>query len=58
MLYIFFPLRHMEYIFGAQTIEDLILRSAVSEQMVAYNDDLIDDYNKTKDLSFEADPRH
>lgn len=38
---------YMEYIFGAQTIEDLILRSAVSEQMVAYNDDLIDDYNDT-----------
>lgn len=38
---------YMEYIFGAQTIEDLILRSAVSEQMVAYNDDLIEDYNDT-----------
>ena len=38
---------YMEYIFGAKTIEDLILRSAVSEQMVAYNDDLIDDYNET-----------
>ena len=38
---------YMEYIFGAQTIEDLVLRSAVSEQMVAYNDDLIDEYNDT-----------
>lgn len=38
---------YMEYIFGAQSIEDLVLRSAVSEQMVAYNDDLIDDYNST-----------
>lgn len=38
---------YMEYIFGAKTIEDLILRSAVSEQMVAYNDDLIEDYNDT-----------
>ena len=38
---------YMEYIFGAKTIEDLILRSAVSEQMVAYNDDLIEDYNNT-----------
>lgn len=38
---------YMEYIFGANTIEDLILRSAVSEQMVAYNDDLIEDYNTT-----------
>ena len=38
---------YMEYIFGAKSIEDLVLRSAVSEQMVAYNDDLIDDYNNT-----------
>jgi len=38
---------YMEYIFGANTIEDLVLRSAVSEQMVAYNDDLITDYNNT-----------
>ena len=38
---------YMEYIFGAKTIEDLILRSAVSEQMVAYNDDLIEEYNNT-----------
>ncbi len=38
---------YMEYIFGANSIEDLILRSAVSEQMVAYNDDLINDYNDT-----------
>lgn len=38
---------YMEYIFGAKTMEDLILRSAVSEQMVAYNDDLIEDYNNT-----------
>ena len=38
---------YMEYIFGAKTIEDLVLRSAVSEQMIAYNDDLIEDYNNT-----------
>ena len=38
---------YMEYIFGAKSIEDLVLRSAVSEQMVAYNDDLIEDYNST-----------
>jgi len=37
----------MEYIFGAKTIEDLVLRSAVSEQLVAYNDDLIEEYNNT-----------
>ena len=38
---------YMEYVFGAKSMEDLILRSAVSEQMVAYNDDLITDYNNT-----------
>lgn len=38
---------YMEYIFGAKSIEDLILRSAVSEQLVAYNDELIEDYNNT-----------
>jgi murein DD-endopeptidase MepM/ murein hydrolase activator NlpD len=38
---------YMEYVFGAQTMEDMILRSAVSEQMVVYNDDLIEDYNNT-----------
>jgi len=38
---------YMEYIFGAKSIEDLILRSAVSEQLVAYNDDLIKEYNDT-----------
>lgn len=38
---------YLEYIFGANTIEDLILRSAVSEEIVAYNDDLINDYNAT-----------
>ena len=38
---------YMEYVFGAKSIEDLVLRSAVSEQMVAYNDDLINDYNNT-----------
>lgn len=38
---------YLEYIFKANSIEDLILRSAVSEQMVSYNDDLIEDYNNT-----------
>ena len=38
---------YMEYIFGAQDIESLILRSAVSEQLINYNDKLIDDYNAT-----------
>ena len=36
---------YLEYIFGAKTIEDLVLRSAVSEQMVEHNDNLINDYN-------------
>lgn len=38
---------YMEYIFGAESMEDLILRSAISEQLVAYNDDLIAEYNET-----------
>ena len=38
---------YIEYIFNASSIEDLILRSAVSEQLVANNDDLINDYNNT-----------
>ncbi len=38
---------YMEYIFGSKSVEDLVLRSAVSEQMVVYNDDLINDYNDT-----------
>ena len=38
---------YMEYIFGAQDIESLILRSAVSEQLIDYNDQLIDEYNGT-----------
>lgn len=38
---------YLEYIFGAQDIEDLILRSSVSEQLVMYNDDLIKEYNAT-----------
>ena len=38
---------YIEYIFGAKDIEDLVLRSAVSEQLVNYNDDLINEYNDT-----------
>jgi murein DD-endopeptidase MepM/ murein hydrolase activator NlpD len=38
---------YLEYIFGAKSIEDLVLRSAVSEQMVAYNDNLITEYNES-----------
>ena len=38
---------YLEYIFGSKSVEDLIIRSAVSEQMVDYNDTLIDEYNNT-----------
>ncbi len=38
---------YLEYIFGAKSIEDLILRSVVSEQIVEYNDELIDEYSNT-----------
>ena len=38
---------YLEYIVGSKSIEDLVLRSAVSEQMVAYNDNLIEEYNNT-----------
>lgn len=35
---------YMEYIFGSQTITDLIFRSAISEQLLNYNNDLIEEY--------------
>ena len=38
---------YMEYIFTSESLEDLIIRSSVSEQMVTYNDDLIEEYNDT-----------
>lgn len=38
---------YLEYIFGAQSITDLIFRTAVSEQLVEYNNDLIEEYNQT-----------
>ena len=38
---------YLEYIFGAQSITDLIFRTAISEQLVEYNNDLIEDYNET-----------
>ena len=38
---------YLEYIFGAQSITDLIFRTAISEQLVEYNNDLIDEYNQT-----------
>lgn len=36
---------YMEYIFGAKDFTDFIYRVAVSEQIVKYNDTLIDEYN-------------
>lgn len=36
---------YMEYIFGAKDFTDFIYRMAVSEQMVNYNDTLIDEYD-------------
>ena len=38
---------YLEYMFGAQSITDLIFRSAISEQLVSYNNDLIEEYTKT-----------
>ena len=38
---------YLEYIFGAKDITDFIYRSAISEQLVSYNDKLIDEYNET-----------
>ena len=36
---------YLEYIFGSKDITDFIYRSAVSGQLVSYNDSLIDEYN-------------
>ena len=38
---------YLEYIFGSKDITDFIYRSAVSGQLVSYNDSLIDEYNDT-----------
>ena len=37
---------YMEYIFGAKDFTDFIYRITISEQMVDYNDRLVDEYNK------------
>ena len=37
---------YLEYMFGAQDFTDFIYRIAVSEQLTAYNDKLIDEYNE------------
>lgn len=38
---------YLEYIFGSKDITDFIYRSAVSGQLVNYNDSLITEYNET-----------
>ena len=38
---------YLEYIMGSEDFTDFIYRSAVSEQMTNYNDELIDSYNAT-----------
>lgn len=38
---------YLEYVMGAQDFTDFIYRSAVTEQMTAYNNELIDEYNAT-----------
>ena len=38
---------YLEYIFGSKDITDFIYRSAVSGQLVSYNDKLMDEYNDT-----------
>ena len=38
---------YLEYIFGATSVTDLIFRSAISEQLVNYNNELITEYNET-----------
>lgn len=38
---------YLEYIFGAKDITDFIYRSAISGQLVSYNEELIDEYNAT-----------
>lgn len=38
---------YLEYVMGAEDFTDFIYRSAVTEQMTSYNNDLIDDYTAT-----------
>lgn len=38
---------YLEYIFGAKDITDFIYRSAISGQLVTYNEELIEEYNET-----------
>lgn len=36
---------YLEYVFGATSISDFIIRCSISEQLTSYNTDLIDTYN-------------
>lgn len=38
---------YLEYVMGAEDFTDFIYRSAVTEQMTSYNNQLIDEYNST-----------
>lgn len=38
---------YLEYIFGAKDITDFIYRSAISSQLISYNNKLITEYNET-----------
>lgn len=38
---------YLEYVMGAEDFTDFIYRSAVTEQMTSYNNQLIDEYNNT-----------
>lgn len=40
---------YLEYIFGATSISDFIIRCSISEQLANYNDDLITDYENKID---------
>lgn len=37
---------YLDYAMGAKTFTDFIYRMAISEQLIAYNDELVDEYNK------------
>lgn len=46
---------YLEYIFGATDFTDFIYRVAVSEQMSAYNDRLIDEFNETIEKNIQKE---
>ncbi len=42
---------YLEYAFGAKTFTDFIYRAAISEQLTAYNNDLVEKYKKDVEAS-------